>query len=192
MASPTATPKTPLPTDLPPSQPSALKSGSKADQKAVAKPATATAATAQSLLAPRYIPGAPPPEPVKEKRKRKKKGNADGSEAVSDAGDRPKEESSTTGVTVADSLSAALIEMAPARSDVDAGRVADDLLASQQEISELIEKDEYHGDASDLVEWKIFKKSAALDAVRTKIGKLEGRLVYDFSLFVMLPVDLGS
>ena len=191
MASPTATPKTPLPTDLPPSQPSALKSGSKADQKAVAKPATATAATAQSLLAPRYIPGAPPPEPVKEKRKRKKKGNADGSEAVSDAGDRPKEESSTS-VTIADSLSAALIEMAPARSDVDAGRVADDLVASQQEISELVEKDEYHGDASDLVEWKIFKKSAALDAVRTKIGKLEGRLVYNFPLLVMLSTDLGS
>ena len=71
---------------------------------------------------PRIVPGAPPPPPVSKSQKKKRKTT------------KPKEASETEShVAVPDTTTAALIDKAPAESDVKEGIVAPQLVAQASE-----------------------------------------------------------
>ncbi|KAG8888315.1 hypothetical protein FRB98_007973 [Tulasnella sp. 332] len=131
----------------------AAPASTKANKPATKEPGP----TAASLLAPkRYIPGAPPPEPPKAKapkQKNKKK--------------EKKEEAPV--LDIPDAHSAALIESAPAQSDIDSGKVAEELIAGEDEIDAMLKEDE---------EKEEEKKgpSPAVLAVEKKVKNLQERI----------------
>lgn len=77
-------------------------------------------------ISKRIVPGAPPPAPpsksqLKRQRKKAKAGDATPSQTQSPA---------VTNVAIPDSTSAALVEQAPAKEDVQQGAVAEELVAN--------------------------------------------------------------
>lgn len=111
--------------------------------------------TAASLLAPkRYIPGAPIPEQPKVKPPKQKK----------------KKPKTKDGQAVLDAHGAALIDTAPGQADIDAGNVADELVADDEEIAQMLKEDE-------AVEDERTGPSPAIAAVEKKTKNLQDRIV---------------
>ncbi|KAG8998611.1 hypothetical protein FRB93_013543 [Tulasnella sp. JGI-2019a] len=138
-----------------PSKADAPPSSTKPSNKPGAKEPGPTAA---SLLAPqRYIPGAPPPEPPKVKALRQKKPKK---EKKDDAG----------GVEVPDAHSAALTDKAPGQQDIESGKVAQELVADEDEIDALLKEDEEK-------EEKEKGATPAVLAVEKKIKNLQERIL---------------
>ncbi|KAG8898621.1 hypothetical protein FRB99_007327 [Tulasnella sp. 403] len=154
-----------------------ITSKNKATSKST-KPTSAAAPAASSLLAPRTIPGAPPPEPSKpsapKKKKSKKKPKSPGEKGKTDtsvAGDEDVTPHDSD-VHVTDARSAALIEQAPDQDDIENGRVAGDLVASQEEIQDEIEEVEL-----TLEEWNIWQPPP--NVISAKHAELEAKLSQD-------------
>ena len=78
-------------------------------------------------------------------------------------------------------LDAALTDRAPLKEDLRERRIADQLVATEQEaknaLADDLEPEAGPEETEELEDWKVLKKSAALGVLRSKLKKLEGRLV---------------